>query len=66
MKYLFKYYTTLCGLVEIEAENENEAMQKFNGSKISDFEWRPDPNKTDRTTYEIICKNPPDPILPKK
>lgn len=59
MKYLFKHYTTLCGIVEIEAEDETKAMQQFQKLKISDFEWRSDPNRTDRTTYEVVLKDPP-------
>lgn len=59
MKVLFKHYTTLCGLVEIEADNEDQAMQKFKTCKLNDLEWRADPNRQDRTTYEIVCKDPP-------
>jgi len=59
MKYLFKRYTTLCGIVEIEAENETKATQQFKKLKISDLEWRSDPNRTDRTTYEVILEDSP-------
>lgn len=63
---LFKYFTTLCGIREIEGKDEKEILDIYNKSKLSDFLWRPDKNRTDRTTYEVICQDTPNEISNKK
>lgn len=57
MIFLFKHYTTLCGLVEIEANNEKEAKDKFQSLKISDLKWKSEPSGKTRTTYEVLCED---------
>jgi len=54
MKYSFRKYCNLIGFIDIEAENDKEALKKFNKTSISDYKWKTNPTKTDRTTYEVL------------
>lgn len=47
----------MCGLVEIEANNEKEAKDKFQSLKISDLKWKSEPSGKTRTTYEVLCED---------
>lgn len=60
MKYKFKLHTGIVGEVTIDAINEDDAKYKFKQLKFADLEWRADPSKTDRKTYEVVCENSPD------
>ncbi len=57
MKYSFRKYCNLIGFIDIEAENDKEALKKFNKTTISDYKWKANPTKTDRTTYEVVVDN---------
>lgn len=54
MKYSFRKYCNLIGFVDVEAENDKDALKKFNKTAISDYKWKTNPTRTDRTTYEVV------------
>jgi hypothetical protein len=53
-KYFFQKYCNLIGYIEIEANSDKEALEKYKKTKISDYKWKGNPMKTDRTTYEVV------------
>ena len=53
-KYSFRKYCNLIGYIEIEAESDKEAIEKYKKTKISDYKWKANSMKRDRTTYEVV------------
>lgn len=52
-KYSFRKYCNLIGSIEIEADSDVSALEKYKQKKLSDYKWKDNPTKKDRTTYEV-------------
>ena len=62
MKYLFKIFAwqPLSTEVVVQADTEQEAIEKVKNLKSEDLEWRNHPLKKERVTYEIFIKSDKD------
>ncbi len=62
MKYLFKIFAwqPLSTEVVVQADTEQEAIEKVKNLKSEDLEWRDHPLKKERVTYEIFIKSDKD------
>tara|TARA_R110000823_G_C15764107_1_gene483303 strand:- start:516 stop:716 length:201 start_codon:yes stop_codon:yes gene_type:complete len=52
-KYSFRKYCNLIGFIEIEADSDVSALEKYKKTRLSDYKWKDNPTKKDRTTYEV-------------
>jgi hypothetical protein len=52
-KYSFRKYCNLIGSIEIEADSDVSALEKYKQTRLSDYKWKDNPTKKDRTTYEV-------------
>ena len=62
MKYLFKIFAwqPLSTEVVVQADTEQEAIEKVKNLKSEDLEWRDHPLKKERVTYEVFIKSDKD------
>lgn len=62
MKYLFKIFAwqPLSTEVVVQADTEQEAIEKVKNLKSEDLEWRNHPLKKERVTYEVFIKSDKD------
>jgi hypothetical protein len=44
-KYSFRKYCNLIGLIEIEADSDVSALEKYKKTKLSDYKWKDNPTK---------------------
>jgi|TARA_R110002096_G_scaffold158339_1_gene323640 hypothetical protein len=62
MKYLFKIFAwqPLSTEVVVQADTEQEAIEKVKNLKSEDLEWKNHPLKKERVTYEVFIKSDKD------
>ena len=62
MKYLFKIFAwqPLSTEVIVDADTEQEAIEKVKNLKSEDLEWKNHPLKKERVTYEVFIKSDKD------
>ena len=62
MKYLFKIFAwqPLSTEVVVQADTEQEAIEKVKNLKSEDVEWQSHALKKERVTYEVLIKSDKD------
>ena len=62
LKYLFKIYAfkPVYTQVIVDADTEQEAIEKVKNLKSKDLEWKNHPLKKERVTYEVFIKSDKD------
>ena len=62
MKYLFKIFAwqPLSTEVVVQADTQQEAIEKVKNLKSEDLEWKNHPLKKERVTYEVFIKSDKD------
>ena len=62
MKYLFKIFAwqPLSTEVVVQADTEQDAIEKVKNLKSEDLEWKNHPLKKERVTYEVFIKSDKD------
>ena len=62
MKYLFKIFAwqPLSTEVVVQADTEEDAIEKVKNLKSEDLEWKNHPLKKERVTYEVFIKSDKD------
>jgi hypothetical protein len=53
-KYSFRKYCNLIGFIEIEADSDVSALEKYKKTKLSDYKWKDNPTKKDLLTIALI------------